>query len=129
METWAGVRRVSVLRAAFFPEPIGLPWFDAGAADGGDEEAGGGEGGVAELFGGETEARAACEELIRWVAGEGVGGDGGAAGEGLGEGDFAAERFDVPARLDEVGGEPVEELGEGRGLALEPEVFGCGDEA
>ena len=66
---------------------------------------------VADELGRETEARPAGEEAVLRIALEEIGGDAGGLAIGGGGDDEAGEGFDVPAGIDEIGGEMVKQVG------------------
>ncbi|MFM1944910.1 MAG: hypothetical protein RI897_3892 [Verrucomicrobiota bacterium] len=91
----------------------GLVGFDAGAADLVDEEAADGECGIADHFCGETPAGLAGEEDVGGIDFFELGGGCGALAVGLGGGDEFEDGFGIPAGLDELDGEVIEEFGVG----------------
>jgi hypothetical protein len=75
------------------------------------QQAGDGERLVAEDLGGKPEARTAREQTIVGVTRDEVGGGGGVLAERRGENDAPEKRLYVPAGIDELAREPVEQLG------------------
>ena len=112
-----------------FPESVGLRGFDAAAAYFGVENAGDVEELVADDFGVEAGAGAAGEEAVFGVGLEVDGATGGGLLVGLGEDHFLHEGFDVPAGIDELKGEVVEEFGVAGPHALGAEVLRGFDES
>jgi hypothetical protein len=102
---------------------------DAGAEERAVESAGEGEDRVADGLGFEAADGHVVEELVLGVERPGV--VVGTAGHAVGAGEDheAVQVLDRPAASDELGGEVVEELGVGRGLAHRAEVVGGADEA
>ena len=75
------------------------------------------------------EGRSLCEEAELWVDRRDFGAPGGLLAEGSGEGDLAAEAFEIPAVSDEVGREPVQQSGMAGGGAEQTEVVSGGDQS
>ena len=113
----------------FFPDAVGLIRTHGRSAERRIEEAGGPERAVADHPAGQAEARAAGEELVLGVLGEQGGGDGGVLTIGLAHDDELEGTLEIPAVLDQVDGEPVEEFGVDRTLTLQAEILGGAHES
>ena len=112
-----------------FPEAIGLPWFDARAADLLCQKAARVECAVADEFGGESESGGVGEESVAGIEFAELWGDVRGLAVGLGEEDGFEEGAVVPVGFNEFDGEPIEEFGVRGWGALDAEVFGGFDDA
>ena len=106
------------------PQALRLIRLDRRPADLLDEEAGHGQGLVADHRGGQAQPRAARDHPVLRVPLELLGADVGRLAIGGAGHDGPLQGLDVPARVDELGGQPVEQLGVAGELALRAEVLG-----
>ena len=112
-----------------FPDVDRLVGADRRAADFRAEETAERERLIAQNFGVEAEARGAGEQFVFRIKREQFRRDVGILAIGAGGDEQANEGFYVPAGAHELAGEPVEQLGMRRGIALRAEIAGRADEA
>lgn len=126
----AGIALVPlVAEGGFLPDAVRLVGADRWTADGFDEQPRRGKGGVADHPGGEALARATGEESVGGIGGEVLAGcHRGLPVGGAGD-DEALDMLQVPSGFHEFAGQPVQEIGVGRALGLESEVFRGADES
>ena len=110
-------------------DAVGLRRLDAGAADRAIQEAAGREGRVADDFGVETHSLLPGEQQIAGILVFQIGAKLGRLAVGVAGDDEAVHFFERPAAADELGGEPVEQLGMRGEGALRAEIFLGFDEA
>ena len=106
------------------PDAVGLVGSYGWAAEDGVEQAGAPQGGVADHPAGQTEAGPAREQAVLRILGQQGGAHGGVLPVGAAHDDELQGALEIPAMLDEVHGEPVEQFGMARALTLEAEVLG-----
>ncbi len=106
------------------PDAVGLVGSYGRAAEDGVEQAGAPQGSVADHPAGQTEAGPAREQAVLRILGQQGGAHGGVLPVGAAHDDELQGALEIPAMLDEVHGEPVEQLGMARALTLESEVLG-----
>ena len=112
-----------------FPDAVRLIRPHGRSAERRIEKAGGPQRGIADHPAGQTETRASGEQFVLGVLGEQGGGDRRVLAIGRAHDDEPKRPLQVPAVLDEIHGEPVEELRVERAFALQAEVFDSAHES